>query len=65
MLKIQNEELSNKLRRAETILSRVREELARYRASIGKNPYVNFDEEQLLNDKLRVRSAGSAFIRKD
>ncbi|XP_031381978.1 kinesin-like protein KIN-12D [Punica granatum] len=53
MLKIQNEELSNKLRRAEFVLSRVKEELARYRASIGKNPYVNLDEEQLLNNKLK------------
>lgn len=54
MLKIQNEDLGAKLRRTEVVLSRVREELAHYRASIGKNPHINFDEEQRLNNKLRV-----------
>lgn len=54
MLKIQNEELGVKLRRTEVVLSRVREELGHYRASIGKSPCVNFDEEQRLNNKLRV-----------
>ncbi|KAL1180314.1 hypothetical protein V6Z11_A03G222400 [Gossypium hirsutum] len=53
MLKIQNEELGVKLRRTEVVLSRVREELGHYRASIGKSPCVNFDEEQRLNNKLR------------
>ncbi|KAE8721819.1 Phragmoplast orienting kinesin 2 [Hibiscus syriacus] len=53
MLKIQNEELGSKLRRTEVVLSRVRDELAQYRASIGKSPCVNFDEEQRLNNKLR------------
>ncbi|KAK6241009.1 hypothetical protein SCA6_006398 [Theobroma cacao] len=53
MLKIQNEDLGAKLRRTEVVLSRVREELAHYRASIGKNPHINFDEEQRLNNKLR------------
>ncbi|XP_022725985.1 kinesin-like protein KIN-12D isoform X2 [Durio zibethinus] len=53
MLKIQNEDLGAKLRRTELVLSRVREELAHYRASIGKNPHINFDEEQRLNNKLR------------
>ncbi|XVE49142.1 hypothetical protein DITRI_Ditri01bG0058600 [Diplodiscus trichospermus] len=53
MLKIQNEDLSAKLRRTEVILSRVREELAHYRASTGKNPNINFDEELRLNNKLR------------
>ncbi|XVF45199.1 hypothetical protein PTKIN_Ptkin02bG0185700 [Pterospermum kingtungense] len=53
MLKIQNEDLGAKLRRTEVVLSRVREELAHYRSSVGKNPRVNFDEEQRLNDKLR------------
>ncbi|XWS54846.1 hypothetical protein CRYUN_Cryun10bG0124600 [Craigia yunnanensis] len=53
MLKIQNEDLGAKLQRTEIVLSRVREELAYYRASIGKNPHINFDEEQRLNNKLR------------
>ncbi|GMI74546.1 hypothetical protein HRI_001123900 [Hibiscus trionum] len=52
-LKIQNGELGAKLRRTEVVLSRVRDELGQYRASIGKSPYVNFDEEQRLNNKLR------------
>ncbi|KAM2008253.1 hypothetical protein EV1_003075 [Malus domestica] len=52
-LKVQNEELSNKLRRTEVILSRVKEELACFRASCGKNPYVDFDEEQRLGAKLK------------
>ncbi|XP_035540732.1 kinesin-like protein KIN-12D isoform X2 [Juglans regia] len=53
MLKTQNEELSSKLRRTEVILSRVKEELACFRASIGKNPYIDFDEEHRLNIKLK------------
>ncbi|XP_039039829.1 kinesin-like protein KIN-12D [Hibiscus syriacus] len=53
MLKIQNEELCSKLRWTEVVLSRVRDELAQYRGSTGKSPYVNFDEEQRLNSKLR------------
>lgn len=53
MLKTQNEELATKLRRAEVILSRVKEELARHRASAGKAPYINFDEEQRWNDKFK------------
>ncbi|XP_043711604.1 kinesin-like protein KIN-12D isoform X3 [Telopea speciosissima] len=53
LLKIQNDDLSAKLRRTENILSRVREELARYRASNGRNPFIGFDEEQRLNDKLK------------
>lgn len=54
MLKIHNEELSTKLRRTEVILSRVKEELARFRASIGKNPRIDFDEERRLSTKLKV-----------
>ncbi|KAL4278755.1 hypothetical protein GQ457_03G002990 [Hibiscus cannabinus] len=50
---IQNEELGAKLGWTEVVLSRVRDELAHYRASVGKSPYVNFDEEQRLNNKLR------------
>lgn len=53
-LKTHNEELSSKLRRTEVRLSRVNEELARYRASCGRNPYVDFDEE--LSTKVKVSS---------
>lgn len=51
LLKIENEDLSNKLRRAEVILSRVKEELARYRASCGRS--IDFNEEQMLSNKLK------------
>lgn len=54
LLKHQNEDLSIKLRRTEAILSRVKEELARFHASNGLNPFINFDEEQQLDDKLKV-----------
>lgn len=53
-LKTHNEELSSKLRRTEVRLSRVNEELARYRASCGRNPCVDFDEEQRLSTKVKV-----------
>ncbi|KAI3872118.1 hypothetical protein MKX03_033179, partial [Papaver bracteatum] len=53
VLKAHNEDLSAKLRRSEIILSRVKEELARYRASEGRSPFINFDEEQRLHKKLK------------
>ncbi|XP_073152349.1 kinesin-like protein KIN-12D, partial [Henckelia pumila] len=53
LLKTQNEDLSTKLRRTEVILSRVKEELAQFRVANGRNPYINFDEEQLLDKKLK------------
>ncbi|KAJ4830100.1 hypothetical protein Tsubulata_017786 [Turnera subulata] len=53
MLRLQNEELGAKLRRTEINLSRVREELAHYRSSMGRSPYVNFDEEQRLMNKIK------------
>ncbi|KAJ6419585.1 hypothetical protein OIU84_029653 [Salix udensis] len=52
-LKIHNEDLSAKLRRAEINLSRIKEELAHHRASAGKSPYIDFDGEQRLMDKLK------------
>ncbi|TKY59130.1 Phragmoplast orienting kinesin 2 [Spatholobus suberectus] len=52
-LKIQNEELSTKLRRAEIFLSRVKEDLARLRASAGVKTCIDFDEEQRLMIKLK------------
>ncbi|CAA3022560.1 kinesin KIN-12D [Olea europaea subsp. europaea] len=54
LLRCQNEDLSIKLRRTEAFLSRVKEELACFRASNGLNPYINFDEEQWLDNKLKV-----------
>ncbi|XP_026456859.1 kinesin-like protein KIN-12D isoform X2 [Papaver somniferum] len=53
VLRAHNEDLSAKLRRSEIILSRVKEELARYRASEGRSPFINFDEEQRLHKKLK------------
>ncbi|CAL0331344.1 unnamed protein product [Lupinus luteus] len=52
-LKIQNEELGAKLRKADIFLSRVREDLARLRASAGVKPRIDFDEEQRLIIKLK------------
>ncbi|GMH13425.1 hypothetical protein Nepgr_015266 [Nepenthes gracilis] len=49
VLKIQNEKLSARLRRAETILACVRGELAQHRACSGSS-YTNVDEEQLLKE---------------
>ncbi|KAK6916496.1 Kinesin motor domain [Dillenia turbinata] len=53
ILKAQNEDLGIKHRRAEAILSRVKEELARYRASGGRSLFIDFDEEQRLKNKLK------------
>lgn len=54
MLRAQNGDLSAKLHRTEILLSRVKEELAYFRTSIGKSPDIDFDEEQRLNIKLKV-----------
>lgn len=54
MLKTQNDDLAAKLRRSEIILLRVKEELARYRSSNGKNPLIDFDEEDRLKKQLEV-----------
>lgn len=53
-MKNENEDLSNKLRRAEVTLTRVKEELARYRASCGRSSYIDLNEEQMLSNKLKV-----------
>ncbi|KZV17756.1 phragmoplast orienting kinesin 2 [Dorcoceras hygrometricum] len=53
LLKTQNEDLSMKLRSTEAILSRVKYELAQFRLANGKNPDINFDEEQMLDKKLK------------
>lgn len=54
MLRIQNDELSGKLRRAEVLHARVSEELTKYRLSEGKTPLINFDEEQRLRTEVQV-----------
>lgn len=53
-LRCQNEDLSFRLRKTEAILSRVKEELAQYRAANGRNLHIDFDEEQQLDKKLKV-----------
>ncbi|XP_050231749.1 kinesin-like protein KIN-12D isoform X2 [Mercurialis annua] len=53
MLKTQNEDLTAKLKRTENMFSRVKEELAHYRNSIGKSSYIDFDEEHQLMNKLK------------
>ncbi|OIT33598.1 phragmoplast orienting kinesin 2 [Nicotiana attenuata] len=55
LLKNQNDDLIVKLRKAETILSRVREELAYFRQTNGRSPYINFDKEQILENKLKEK----------
>lgn len=54
LLKNQNDDLIVKLRKTESILSRVREELAHFRQTNGRSPYINFDKEQTLENKLKV-----------
>lgn len=61
MLRIQNDELSGKLRRAELLYTRVCDELAKYRTAEGKLPLMNIDEEQRLRNKLTVQF-GAAHI---
>ena len=53
-LRLQNENLYEKLEKSEAVLSRVREELARCRAASGRKPYVDIDEEEKLRRKLDV-----------
>ncbi|KAJ8478415.1 hypothetical protein OPV22_022142 [Ensete ventricosum] len=53
LLKIENEDLNARLRRSEEVLLRVKEELARYRLSFGKDPCIDFDEEEQLRMKLQ------------
>ncbi|CAL4898213.1 unnamed protein product [Urochloa decumbens] len=52
LLKRQNEELSAKLQQLGAIVTRTKEELARYRVSNGKDPYEQIEEEELLRKKL-------------
>ncbi|KAL6522612.1 hypothetical protein OROMI_031570 [Orobanche minor] len=52
-LRCRNEDLSIKLRKTEAILSRVKEELAQFRAANGRNPCINFVEEEHLDKKLK------------
>lgn len=50
----QNDDLTLKLRRTDAVLARVKEELANFRASNGRSPFINFDEEQRLSNMLKV-----------
>ncbi|CAL4891324.1 unnamed protein product [Urochloa decumbens] len=52
VLKGQNEELSAKLQQLRDIVTRTKEELARYRVSNGKDPYEQIEKEELLRKKL-------------
>lgn len=54
LLRIQNDDLSGKLRRAELLHARVSDELAKYRIAEGKTALLNFDEEQRLRTKVQV-----------
>jgi hypothetical protein len=49
-----NDDLRGKLRRSELLFARVNDELAQYRGSEGKSPFVNIDEEEQLRSKLQV-----------
>ncbi|XP_021738486.1 kinesin-like protein KIN-12F [Chenopodium quinoa] len=52
-LKSQNEDLCRRLRRAESYLTRIKEELAHYRSCNGRSPYISFDEEHRLKRKIK------------
>ncbi|KAI8554401.1 hypothetical protein RHMOL_Rhmol05G0095900 [Rhododendron molle] len=52
-LRSQNDDLTIKLRRTDAILTRIKEELANFRASNGRSPFINFDEEQRLSNMLK------------
>ena len=54
LLKRQNEELSAKLKQLGGILTRTKEELARYRVSDGKDQHEQIEEEEHLRKKLDV-----------
>ncbi|MCI12680.1 kinesin motor domain protein [Trifolium medium] len=53
-LKIQNEQLSAKLRRAEIFTSRAQEVVSAIRASTGSKKSIAFDEEQRLRKMLKL-----------
>lgn len=57
-MRLQNVDLSCKLRRMEALFARVNDELAQYRTAEGKSPFQNFDEESRLQEKLQVSTAG-------
>ena len=61
-LRIQNDELSGKLRRAELLYTRVCDELAKYRTAEGKLPVLNIDEEQRLRNRLTVNPSSSTIL---
>ncbi|CAN1307272.1 Kinesin-like protein KIN-12D [Linum perenne] len=53
-LKVQNEELSSKLHRAEMMLSRGRDEIVRYRESIERIPAMPIEEKKKVMNMLKV-----------
>lgn len=63
-LRGQNEDLHKKLEKSEAVLSRVCEELARYRAACGKKPSVDIDEEERLRRNLVVCTSFFFFLGK-
>ncbi|WVZ91025.1 hypothetical protein U9M48_037258, partial [Paspalum notatum var. saurae] len=63
LLKKKNEELSAKLQQLGSILTRAKEELARYRISDGKDPFEQIEVEELLRKKLDVRLLSFLFMK--
>ncbi|XP_015061958.1 kinesin-like protein KIN-12D isoform X1 [Solanum pennellii] len=55
LLKNQNDDLIVKLRKTESMLSRNREELAHFRQINGRSPYIDFDKERMLENKLKEK----------
>ncbi|KAJ3685500.1 hypothetical protein LUZ61_014664 [Rhynchospora tenuis] len=53
ILRKENENLHTKLEKTESILQHVKEELARYRASNGIDPYLNIEDEEQLRRNLQ------------
>ncbi|XP_024367331.1 kinesin-like protein KIN-12F isoform X4 [Physcomitrium patens] len=60
LLRIQNDELTGKLRRAELLHTRNADELAKYRTAEGKTPLLHFDEEQRLRSQVQELEEGKA-----
>ncbi|KAJ4804426.1 phragmoplast-associated kinesin-related protein [Rhynchospora pubera] len=53
ILRKENENLYAKLEKTESILKHVKEELGRYRASSGRDPYFNIEDEEQLRRNLQ------------
>lgn len=61
-LRIQNNDLSAKMRRLEHVNIRVSEELAKYRIAQGRQPLLNIEEEQHLRTKLQEAQEHSSQV---